>query len=196
LSEVDRQRYLTRAIAQSTRVGELARQLLELARLESGVMELRIERFALPELVQDVIQKVELVAQARGYRMTTGFGPALPDVLADIGVIERVLTNLLDNATRHAPPGCEVRVEMRSGGTRVEVEVMDTGPGIPPALREGLFSLPTGLPSAHRPQGTGLGLVIVHRLLKQSGSDIRLLERPGFGAVFGFARTAATEPLP
>ncbi len=116
LDAAERRRYLDIALAQSRKVGRLAQELFELARLESGLVRLEPETFSLPELAQDVIQKFELAAEARQQRLTTAIDQELPPVRADLGMIERVLTNLLDNAIRHTAPGG--RIELRLGAAR------------------------------------------------------------------------------
>lgn len=186
----ERRRYLDIALAQSRKVGRLAQELFELARLESGLVRLEPETFSLPELAQDVVQKFELAAEARQQRLTTAIDQELPPVRADLGMIERVLTNLLDNAIRHTAPGG--RIELRLGAARggVQVRVSDNGAGIPEALRAGLFTRASVLANGPR-DGGGLGLVIVHRILQLHHSDIRLVERPEPGAVFEFDLPAA-----
>ena len=82
--------------------------MFELARLESGLVRLEPEVFSLPELMHDVAQKPELAADARRQRLHMEIPPDLPAVRADLGLIERVLTNLLDNAIRHTPPGGDI----------------------------------------------------------------------------------------
>jgi signal transduction histidine kinase len=129
LSPDERRRYLGIALAQSAKVGRLARALFELARLEHGEVRLEWEVFALPELLQDVLQKFELAAQARGQQLHAAFPPGLPLVRADLGLVERVLTNLLDNALRHAPEGGQIEVRLRATADSVEVSVADDGPG-------------------------------------------------------------------
>ncbi|TGQ75401.1 two-component sensor histidine kinase, partial [Mesorhizobium sp. M8A.F.Ca.ET.207.01.1.1] len=121
LSPDERRRYLGIALAQSAKVGRLARALFELARLEHGEVRLEWEVFALPELLQDVLQKFELAAQARGQQLHAAFPPGLPPVRADLGLVERVLTNLLDNALRHAPEGGQIEVRLRATDDSVEV---------------------------------------------------------------------------
>ena len=140
LTPDERRRYLDIALGQSRKVGRLAQELFELARLESGLVQPELDTFSLPELVQDVMQKFELAAEARGQRLSTDFPRDLPSVRADLGMIERVLTNLLDNAIRHSPPGTRIQVRLGSAGRAVAVRVSDTGPGIPAELRAGLFT--------------------------------------------------------
>lgn len=184
LPQADRRRYLEIALGQSRKVGRLAQELFELARLEYGVVQPDKERFALADLVQDVFQKFELAAQARCQRLVPEIAPGLPVVNADLGMIERVLTNLLDNAIRHTPEGGEIAVRLLPDGEGVRVEVSDTGPGIPPELQPVIFTRPAFASSGER--GGGLGLMIVRRILLLHGSDIRLISGAGRGAVFSF----------
>ncbi|KQP09086.1 HAMP domain-containing sensor histidine kinase [Pseudorhodoferax sp. Leaf265] len=185
LDDEERRRYLDIALGQSRKVGRLAQELFELARLEYGVVQPEKERFALADLVQDVFQKFELAAEARRQRLVADIAPGLPVVHADLGMIERVLTNLLDNAIRHTPQGGEIAVRLLHGVAGVQVEVADTGPGIPRELQSVLFTRPAFASSGER--GGGLGLMIVRRILLLHGSDIRLEPRAGAGAVFRFA---------
>ena len=192
LDEADRRRYLEIALGQSRKVGRLAQELFELARLEYGVVKPEKESFALADLVQDVFQKFELAAEARQQELLPDISPGLPVVKADLGMIERVLTNLLDNAIRHTPAGGRIEVQLRAADEGVQVQISDTGPGIPNELRKGLFTRPAFM-SGGRADGSGggLGLVIVQRILQLHGSDIRLVQQPEKGAVFRFSLGSA-----
>ena len=188
LDEADRRRYLEIALGQSRKVGRLAQEVFELARLEYGVVKPEKESFALADLVQDVFQKFELAAEARHQRLTPDIAPGLPVVSADLGMIERVLTNLLDNAIRHTPMGGEIVVQLRAHNAGVSVQVSDTGGGIPSELQKSLFMRPVFM-SGSRTESSGsggLGLVIVKRILQLHGSDIQLVPLPEKGAVFRF----------
>jgi signal transduction histidine kinase len=185
LTAEERRRYLGIALDQSRKVGGLAQSLLELVRLEHGFVEPVLERFFLTDLVQDVFQKFELTAEARSISLTPLFAPSVPGVFADLGLIERVLTNLLDNALRHTPVGGDVRVALALQGRYVEVTVSDSGPGIAPQLRESVFLRPFNIGGARR--DGGLGLRICHRILQLHGLKIELLDIEGQGATFQFA---------
>ena len=185
LAPDERRRYLGIALAQSAKVGRLARALFELARLEHGEVRLEWEVFALPELVQDVLQKFELAAQARGQRLHADVPQGLPPVRADLGLVERVLTNLLDNALRHAPEGGQVTLALRATEDSIEVSVADDGPGVAPALRDGLFQAPAAL-GARRGDNGGLGLLIVQRIVQLHGRRIELRDSAQ-GALFVFS---------
>lgn len=184
LSAEERQRYLAIALSQSHKVGRLAQALFELARLEHGGVVLDRQAFSLPDLVQDVFQKFELAAQARRQHLAAEIPPGLPAVDADLGLIERVLTNLLDNAIRHTPEGGRITLTLQAVQGEVQVSVADTGPGIPPERREDLFHTPAAF-SSQRPDSGGLGLLIVHRILQLHHREIRLMESRE-GALFVF----------
>lgn len=185
LTPEERRRYLGIALDQSRKVGGLAQSLLDLVRLEHGFVVPVIERFSLTDLVQDIFQKFELGAESKAVSLTPIFAPTIPGVHGDLGLIERVLTNLFDNALRHTPAGGEIRIALQPRGSFVEVTVSDSGPGIAPELREGLFLRPFNIGGARR--DGGLGLRIVHQILQLHGLRIELIDVPGQGATFRFA---------
>lgn len=114
--------------------------------------------------------------------------PGLPLIDADLGMIERVLTNLLDNAIRHTPDKGVVAVRLWREADKVMVQISDTGPGIPQELMEGLFIRPSIANTAGIRVG-GLGLMIVRQMLQLHGSDIVLVDTPKCGACFRFGLT-------
>lgn len=185
LSAEERRRYLGIALDQSRKVGGLAQALLELVRLEHGFVQPVLEAFSLTDLLQDIFQKFELAAEARQVQLKADFAPGAWGACADLGLIERVLTNLVDNALRHTPGGGEIEISLRADGPQVQVRVSDSGPGIAEHLREGLFLRPFTIGGARR--DGGLGLRIVHRILQLHGVNIRLVDEPGRGATFCFA---------
>ena len=194
LSDAERQRYLAIALSQSRKVGQLAQSLFELARLEHGFVQPIMESFSLVDLVQDVFQKFELSAEARQLRLTADLPQQPPLVVADLGMIERVLTNLIDNAIRHTPTGGNIDVAVRHRGDKVAVVVSDTGPGLPAELLDNLFQRAFSFNFSGPRAGGGLGLLIVQRMLKLHHSDIRPISLEGRGAVFCFELTAAVDP--
>lgn len=185
LTPAERRRYLGIALDQSRKVGGLAQSLLELVRLEHGFVQPVLERFSLTDLVQDIFQKFELTAEARHVQLKASFATNVSAVCADLGLIERVLTNLFDNALRHTPDGGEIDISLAPQGKFVEITVSDSGPGIAAELREGLFLRPFNIGGARR--DGGLGLRIVHRILQLHGREIHLLDVPGQGATFRFS---------
>ncbi|WP_332855894.1 HAMP domain-containing sensor histidine kinase [Duganella sp. S19_KUP01_CR8] len=190
LDAAGRQHYLGIALAQSRKVGRLAQALFELARLEHGAVAPEIEAFSLSDLIQDVFQKFELRAEEKQLHLNAVLPHPAPMVRADLGMIERVLTNLFDNAIRHTPAGGTVEITVGPGGQdQVRITVSDTGPGIPVDMEDVLFRRPFALRGEHR-EG-GLGLLIVSRILQLHDSTIELVRMPQRGAVFRFALAMA-----
>jgi len=190
LDAAERQRYLGIALAQSRKVGKLAQTLFELARLEHGFVEPAMEEFLFSDLLQDVFQKFELQAENKGVELRAQLPASAPLVTADLGMIERVLTNLLDNAIRHTPAGGNVEVSVARLADSLQITVSDTGPGLPPELMDKLFRRPFAL-TGERRDGGGLGLLIVHRILQLHHSQIVLRADAGRGASFSFGLTVA-----
>ena len=120
-------------LAQVERLGRLVDQLLDLSRLESGEVPLRIEELPLQPLVDDLISEIDVALSGpRRARSTTHVPLDLPSLSADRERVHQVLFNLVDNAVRFTPDGGSVTVSARRRNGSVEVAVSDTGAGIPP----------------------------------------------------------------
>ena len=185
LTAGERKEYLRAAVRYCERLGGLVAELLELAKLDSGAVAPRWERFNLGELVQDVLQKMRPRAGERDVRLVADSAEEGFFVAADIAMIERVLENLVENALRHTPPGGRVQVALSREAEGVGVEVSDTGSGIP---RE---ALPHIFERFYRQGGdgeghSGLGLAISKRILELHGQSIQAAQAPGGGAAFRF----------
>lgn len=186
LSVDDNRRYLGIALRQGHKVRHLSQQLFELARLEHGSIKPQREPFAIAELIQDVTQKFDLAIETRRLTLALDAPRGLPLLNADVSMIERVVTNLLDNAVRHTPPGGTIRLRLWQESGAIQVEVADSGPGVEPERREQLFKRASVLGTREEGEDRGgLGLLIVRRMLELHGGGIRLLEGEG-GACFRF----------
>lgn len=150
LTAEERRQYLTIALRQGNKVRHLSQQLFELARLEHGGIKPQRERFAMGELISDVAQKFELTARTREVNLHIDVPGPLPLINADVSMIERVVTNLLDNAMRHTPVGGEIRLAVWQENQQLQVEVADNGAGVDAALRDDLFQRPSALSTRHR----------------------------------------------
>lgn len=182
-----RDRYLDLALAQSLKVGKLARELFELARLEYGSVQLNPESFSMADLVQDVFAKTSLVAQQKNIQLVADFPHTLPSVVADVGLIERVLTNLMDNAIRHSFANGTARITLVNQTEGVLVRVIDYGEGVAQGLRAALFTRPSPFAGKDLGERGGLGLLIVRRILQLHDCDIEWGDTPGGGCTFSFA---------
>ncbi len=187
LSPAEQRQYLETAARHSQRLGKLVSELFELAKLDSTDAVPPREPFSLAELVQDVLQKFELRAREAGVHLGARLDANLPFVHANIGLIERVLENLLDNALRYTPAGGSVNVALEPRERAVTVRLSDTGCGIAEQ------DLPHIFERFYRPQaqnagngGAGLGLAIARRILELHGSHIEAASQPRAGTTFSF----------
>ncbi len=185
LTPEERQRFLGAASRLSERLGRLIGDLFDLSKLEAGATPLQLEVFPFPELAQDVLLKVGGVAEERGVRLGLECADNLPFVRADLGLIERVLTNLVDNALRYTPKGGAVRVRCHLEGGGLRVEVADSGPGVAEADLPHIFERYYRSKGATE-GGAGLGLAISQRILELHGESIEVKSPPGGGAIFAF----------
>lgn len=186
LSDRERDEYLDIALRHSERLARLVTDLFELAKLDATRAPPRCEPFNPAELVQDVVQKFQLRAQRRGLTLDME-GAAVPTVSAELGLIERVLENLIENALEHTPAGGRVTVRLRREGGRVLIDVVDTGCGIMPDDLPRVFDRFYQAGNEHRSKGhAGLGLAIAKQILDLHGQPIEAASRPGEGASFRF----------
>ncbi|MBX3059049.1 MAG: cyclic nucleotide-binding domain-containing protein [Anaerolineae bacterium] len=142
------------------RMQDLVDSLLDVSRLESGVLELDYEPVCIRQLIDDVIAMARLGLNWRAIQFQATFADDLPLVMADVERLRRVLTNLIDNAIKFTPDNGRIQVDVTLAGPMMEVSVQDSGPGIPPADRQRIFDRfarvqRTGM---RRPRGYGLGL--------------------------------------
>ncbi len=168
---------LQAALAQSRKVSRLSQQLFELAALQSTGQVLHRERFCLDEVVTDAVQKFEL-SDVQPSVTLHGLPPGRLELDGDLQLIERALTNLIDNAVRHAPGSQPVRVSLRREGTQAQIVVEDGGPGLPGELHQRLDQgLSLRDPPIRRSSGGigGLGLAIAQRVAVLHGGSLRPL---------------------
>jgi len=187
--------YLEIAARHSERLGKLVGDLFQLTKLEAHDLQPQVESFPMAELAQDVVQKFRLPAQQKGIVLECRFDEGLRPVQADIGMIERVLENLIENALRHTSSGGVVRVGLEAAGARVRVEVSDTGRGIP---ADELGSVFERYYRVHRGEAAdaghaGLGLAISRRMVELHGSMIRAESTLGVGTTFSFELPTAAD---
>ena len=176
-------RVLSAALGQSDKVRRLSQQLFELAALQSTDQVLHRERFRLDELVTDAVQKFDLTDGSPPVTLG-GAPPGRLELDGDLQLIERALTNLIDNAMRHAPGVLPVRVSVQCEGSQAQILVEDAGPGLPAELSQRLESGQSLRdPPPKRTSGGigGLGLAIAQRVAVLHGGSLRSLPAPHGG---------------
>lgn len=162
------------ALRQAEQLGRLIEALFELARLESGGVSVKLEPILIAELLQDIAMRFRFLAESAGVRLTTRIGRSGIWADADIALIERVLSNLIENAIRHTPRDGEVCLEMRAEGSSVIIGVADTGCGIDAEQLPRIFERFQHPRRAMDPAHTGLGLPIVKRILDLHSQQVQV----------------------
>ncbi len=188
ISAAERTNYLEIAIKHCDHLSNLVDRLLELATLESPGMQVVSEPFNLGELVQDVIQKFQLKTKEKSIEVITNADERIPFVNADIGLIERALENLIENAIRHTPEAGRIRLLMTPLTKSIKMQISDSGPGIPEEFLPLLFERFHQLDKSRKvnPGHTGLGLAITKKIIDLHGSSIEVSSDAGSGTSFSF----------
>jgi len=167
---------------------------MQAAKLDSNQVAVEAEPFQLAELVQDVAQKFELAARERGIELHADIAHEPPLVYADIGLIERVLNNLIENALQHAATSTLVKLQVSKASAGVRFSVSDNGAGIPQDELQKIFERFYRIDKSRSGDrgNAGLGLSIVKQILALHGSDIQVESELGRGTTFWFELPFAT----
>jgi PAS domain S-box-containing protein len=160
--------------------------LLDLGRLETGEAELNKAPVSPDALVREAAEQVQPQALNKGQAVEVRAFPGLPNVVADRDLIQRVLTNLLDNAVKFTPEGGTIRLEAERVGGEVLFTVSDTGVGIAPEHRQRIFDRFSRLESTEGVRGTGLGLAFCRLAVEAHGGRIWVESEMGEGSQFRF----------
>ncbi len=210
-----RKRYLRNIITSSRRLLDLINDLLDLAKIEAGRMDLNIGAVSVADTCEGLVNLMRPQAEKRNIEMVLRSRPGIPLLRTDAGRLQQILFNFLSNAVKFSPDGGSVHVSAdtvppmparRSEGdgfepTHVKISVKDTGPGIDPRDHDRIFDKFTQLdPSVTKQHGgTGLGLTISRDLARLLGGRIDLDSAPGQGATFSlilpFELKPQTAPL-
>ncbi len=171
------------------RLIRLVASLLDMTRIDAGVLELDRGPRSVPALVQEAVGSLH--SSLGDHDVATEFREPLPDVDVDPVLIRQVLANLLDNANRHAPPESVITVVGEVRGDRVALSVSDEGPGIPAEEREFVFDRFVHFDTAGR---TGLGLAIAKTFVEAHGERIWVEDGSDHGSRFVFTLPTAVGP--
>ncbi|MEM6360257.1 MAG: HAMP domain-containing sensor histidine kinase [Bacteroidota bacterium] len=188
LSEEDREKYLKIILESTEKLKKLVEELFELSKLEAKQVTPKKEPFFIQELINDLIQKFEILASEKNIKLKTSTLPNKALVNADVSLIERVLQNLIDNALKFTPHYGEISIDIDNTDQFVEIKVSDNGPGIPKEQIPFIFdryhigdkriSLDNN--------NTGLGLAIVKKILEIHNVTIKLSSKLNNGTTFSF----------
>ncbi len=198
-----RKRYTANIITSSRRLLNLITELLDLAKIEAGRMELNTGPVSIADTCEGLINLIRPQAEKREIQLKQKIDPATPIVETDPGKLQQILFNLLSNAIKFTPPGGSVTLsalplppQNAADLTQVRISVSDTGPGIPAEDHARIFEKFTQLnPVATREQGgTGLGLTISKELAEMLQGHIELDSDTARGATFSLVIPVTLEP--
>jgi two-component system sensor histidine kinase KdpD len=175
---------LTTILEETDRLNRLVGNLLDLARIRAGALTPTRQQSAMDEIVEIVLARMR--SRLAGHVVTADLPASLPDVWVDPVQLDQVLTNLLENAGRHAPEGSEIQVSVLWMHGAVQVRVADEGPGIPLDERDRVFEAFYRGSSIPDTSGSGLGLAIAKAVVVAHGGRIWIEEAPQGGCVVAF----------
>jgi signal transduction histidine kinase len=158
------------------RLDALSERLHELSRLDAQTPEMERDPFSIAELVHDLVVKFRPAAERHELALHADIAPDAPTVVGDIRAVERLLSNLIENAIENTPPGGTVAVRLQEAESGVEVAVVDTGRGIPadevPLVTQRFYRVEERSEGAD--EGSGLGLAIASEIAEVHGDELRI----------------------
>lgn len=217
-SRAEQRNFLENADDQVERLVGMINHFLDASRVEAGALRLELEPVLLPELLEDLQERLEALIAASKRRLEIDMSEGVPAVIADYELLMSVLINLLSNAFRYAPEGDAVRLDIElicdegaQEPAQVEIRVTDRGPGISSEQQEALFTRFSSFAAMSRPDvdrpgqpteerrqrsgrwspATGLGLYISRGIVEAHGSHLTVKSSPGEGASFAFTLAVA-----
>ncbi|MEJ8651166.1 ATP-binding protein [Streptomyces sp. MS1.AVA.3] len=194
-SPEDREELLATAEESLAKLSRLVDNLLDMSRLQAGALTLHPEPVALTEVLPTALDTLpDAPPQVLVHVVTQGLDAA-PDVLADPPLLERVLANLVSNAVRHSPAGHPVTIGASALAGRVELRVIDRGPGIQLADQKRAFEPFQRLGDTDNTTGLGLGLALSRGLTEAMGGTLTPEETPGGGLTMVVSLPAAPVPV-
>jgi len=192
--EETRRDFLQGIYDEARRLNRLVGNLLDMSRIEGGALHPEKDWYSMSEVIEAVVQRLE--PRMYDHPLTVRVEDGMPLLLLDFAQIDQVLTNILENAIRYTPPGTSIAVRARQEGANIQVEVEDTGPGVP---REDLQYLFDKFYQVNRggQKGTGLGLAISKGLVEAHGGHISVSngQRGGLRVTFTLP-VASAAPVP
>jgi len=177
---------------EARRMSNLVSNILDMARLDAGTIQLHKEWYPLEEIIGTVLTRFDKRTSDRQVKVT--LPPGIPMIYADAVMIEQVLTNLLENALRYTPAGSPLEIAAEMSDDWVEISLADRGPGIPAGLENRLFEKFYRLHDETAQSGVGLGLAICRAIVAVHGGSIRAHNRADGGAIFSFLLPLDLQP--
>lgn len=180
-------RFLGRMQTEVDALTQMAAELLELSRIESGQVPLELRAISPEKLLHSAAERMKAQAERAGLTVLVECPPNLPEAQADAPRLEQVLVNLIHNGIKFTPVGGQVHISARQDGKFIQCSVRDTGAGIDPEDLPRIFERFYKADRARtKSGGTGLGLSIARHLVEAHGGKIWAESEPGRGSTFHF----------
>jgi signal transduction histidine kinase len=188
LSAEQRKTYLETVLGNVQMLSRLVTELFELSKLDARQMQPESEPFSIAELAQDTALKFTPQAEEDAIQLTVDVPRDLPLVFGDIGMIDRAMSNLIENALRYTQPNGNVTISLSPQSVGIAVSVSDTGEGIPAADLPYIFDRFYRVEKSRNKAegGTGLGLAIAKRIIELHNSTISVESVIRRGTTFSF----------
>jgi two-component system sensor histidine kinase KdpD len=177
---------------EARRMSTLVSNLLDMARIESGEVKLNLQWQPLEEVVGSALSATQ--GMMKQHVVEVHVPRDLPLVRIDALLIERVLVNLLENASKYTPPGSRIILAAEAIADQLSVSVSDNGPGLPAGREEAVFQKFTRGERESATPGVGLGLTICRAIVESHQGKIVATNRPGGGARFTFTLPLGQPP--
>jgi two-component system sensor histidine kinase KdpD len=177
---------------ESLRMSQLVSNLLDMARIQSGEVKLNLQWQSVEEVVGSALRASH--SFLNHHEIQTRLAPDLPLIRIDAVLIERVLCNLLENATKYTPQGSKIIITAEVGAPFLEIAVNDNGPGLPSGKEEIIFEKFTRGERESATPGIGLGLAICRAIIEAHGGKIRARQALGGGASILFTLPLGKPP--
>lgn len=188
--------YIQDARESADRLIGLVNDLLDVSRLESGRLQLVLERVQLRDVTAAVLADVAVLVREKGHTLSVDAPADLPEAWLDLQLVRQVIVNLVSNAIKYTPRGGRIGIRIAAGGAGLRWAIRDSGIGVPKAeqarLFEKFYRAENGL--AVDTEGTGLGLYLVRLIVERFGGTATCESEQGHGALFGFTVPVASEP--
>ncbi|MFA5984351.1 MAG: sensor histidine kinase KdpD [Methylococcaceae bacterium] len=193
LQEQDKRELSSMIVDEAERMSNLVNNILDMAKLDAGAVELNKQWHPLEEIIGTALTRLQKQLQDRP--VTVKLPPGIAMVFADAVLLEQVIINLLENATRYTPSGSALEISVLSSSDTVEISVADYGPGIPKDLEQQLFEKFYQVHHEAAQSGVGLGLAICKSIVEAHDGQIEAHNRPEGGAIFRIVLPVAL-PVP
>jgi two-component system sensor histidine kinase KdpD len=190
LTAADQDELLAAAEQSLDLLSRLATTLLDVTRLQAGARSV----FPRPADLEEIIERSLAGLGPSGRSVRVDLPPGLPEVVADPPVMERVIANLTANALRYSPAGSPPLLTASARGGRIELRVIDWGPGVPKADRDRMFAPFQRLGDTDSTTGVGLGLAVSRGLTEAMRGTLHPAQTPGGGLTMTMSLPAAPKP--